>query len=141
MKPSGKRSYRADEYRHRDGCVVLIKYHLIWSARRRRQVLVDAVADRLEALLVEKCQELEITIERLAIQSDHLHLFIEAPPTLSPSQIAFRLKGFSSRLLRKEFAHLKRMPSMWTTRYFCSTAGSVSQEVIQKYIEAQSKRA
>lgn len=141
MKASSKPSYRADVYKHRDGCVVLIKYHLIWIPRRRRKVLIGEVANRLEELLRAKCEELEITIERLAIQSDHLHLFIEAPPMLAPSQIAFRLKGFTSHALRKEFPQLKRMPSMWTTSYFCSTAGAVSQEVIQKYIEAQSTRA
>lgn len=141
MKASSKPRYRADAYRLRDGCVVLIKYHLIWIPRRRRRVLTGAVADRLEELLREKCKELEIEIEHLAIQPDHLHMFIEAPPMLSPSQIAFRLKGFTSHALRKEFPQLMRMPSMWTTSYFCSTAGAVSQEVIKKYIEAQSTRA
>lgn len=141
MKASSKPSFRAEVYRHRDGCVVLIKYHLIWIPRRRREVLIGAVADRLDQLLREKCKELEIKIEHLAIQPDHLHLFIEAPPILAPSQIAFRLKGFTSHALRKEFPQLKRMPSMWTTSYFCSTAGAVSQDVIKKYIEAQSTRA
>ena len=141
MKASSKPSYRADAYQHRSGCVVLVKYHIIWIPRRRRKVLVGAVADRLEVLLKEKCEELGIAIERLAIQPDHLHLFLAAPPTLSISQIAFRLKGFTARRLRQEFPLLKRMPSMWTTSYFASTAGAVSQEVIQKYIEAQSKRA
>lgn len=141
MKASSKPSYRAGAYRHRNGCVVLIKYHLIWIPRRRRKVLVGAVTDRLEQLLQEKCAELEIVIERLAIQPDHLHLFIEAPPMLAPSQIAFRLKGYTSHTLRKEFPQLMRMPSMWTTSYFCSTAGAVSQGVIKKYIEAQSTRA
>lgn len=146
MKASSKPSYRADVYQHRDGCVVLIKYHLIWIPRRRRRVLVGAVADRLEVLLHEKASELGITIERLAIASDHLHLFIDAPPTLAPSQIAYRLKGYTSRILRQEFKQLLKMPSMWTTSYFCSTAqeyspGAVSQEVIKRYIEAQSTRA
>lgn len=141
MKASSKPSYRADVYQHRDGCVVLIKYHLIWIPRRRRKVLVGAVADRLEVLLHEKASDLGITIEHLAIQPDHLHLFIDAPATLAPSQIAFRLKGYTSRLLRQEFKQLLKMPSMWTTSYFCSTAGAVSQEVIKRYIEAQSTRA
>src|SRR5690606_41735101 len=114
MKASSIHSHRTDAYRHRDGCTVLIKYHIIWSPRRRRKVLVSAVAHRLEGLLREKAWELEIGIEHLAIQPDHLHLFIEAPPTLAPSQIAFRLKRFTSRTLRKEFSHLSKMPSMWT---------------------------
>ena len=39
-----------------------------------------------------------------------------------------------------EFPHLLRLPSLWTTAYFASTAGNVSQDTIRRYIEAQSKR-
>jgi putative transposase len=102
---------------------------------------VGAVADRLEVLLREKAAELEIEIEHLAIQPDHLHLFLNARPSLAVSQIVFRLKGYTSRVLRKEFLHLKKMPSMWTTSYFASTAGKVSAATIERYIQAQSTRA
>jgi putative transposase len=50
------------------------------------------------------------------------------------------MKGRSSRLLRDEFPALKRMPSLWTRSYFISTAGNVSSEIIQRYIEAQSRQ-
>ena len=127
-------------YRHNKGSVVLIQYHLIWIPRRRRTVLVGPVASRLEQLLREKAAELNLTVEHLAIQPDHLHLFVSAPPALAVSQIVFRLKGYTSRALRQEFPHLLRLPSMWTTAYFASTAGNVSPETIRRYIDAQSKR-
>ena len=118
----------------------MLKYHIIWIPRRRRKVLVGAVKDRLHELLSEKSKELSIVLEHEAIQPEHIHLFVNAPPNLAVSQIVFRLKGYTSRILRKEFPHLQRMPSMWTTAFFASTAGSVSQETIIKYIEAQDKR-
>lgn len=129
-----------DPYKHNRGSVVLIKYHIIWIPRRRRRVLGGKIATRLEQLLYEKVKELDVQIEHLAIQPDHLHLFVSAPPSLSASQIVFRLKGYTARILRQEFPILRRMPSMWTTSYFCSTSGNVSQATIQRYIEAQSTR-
>ena len=132
MKPS---------YKHNEGAVIELRYHLIWVPRRRRKVLSGDVAERLEALLREKAAELNVEIEHLAIQPDHLHLFVNAPPSLAVAQIVFRLKGYTSRILRKEFSHLKRMPSMWTTSYFASTAGKVSASTIERYIQAQSTRA
>ena len=119
----------------------MLKYHLIWIPRRRRKVLVEAVADRLQALLCEKAEELCVEIERLAIRPDHLHMFVNAPPSLAVSQLVYRFKGYTSRILRREFPHLRKMPSMWTTAYFASTAGRVSEATIQKYIQAQSTRA
>ncbi|HHQ8792052.1 TPA: IS200/IS605 family transposase, partial [Clostridioides difficile] len=51
------------------------------------------------------------------------------------------LKGFSSRVLRENFPHLKSsMPSMWTNSYFVGTVGSVSLEVVKQYIENQQVR-
>jgi putative transposase len=128
-------------YRHNSGSVVMLKYHLIWIPRRRRKVLVGAVAHRLEALLREKAKELSVEIEHLAIRPDHLHMFVNAPPSLAVSQLVYRFKGHTSRVLRQEFAHLRKMPSMWTTAYFATTAGRVSEATIHKYIEAQSTRA
>lgn len=119
----------------------MLKYHLIWIPRRRRKVLIGVVADRLEDLLREKAGELEVEVEHLAIQPDHLHMFVNAPPSLAVSQLVYRFKGYTSRVLRQEFPHLRKMPSMWTTAYFASTAGRVSEATIQKYIEAQSTRA
>ncbi len=130
-----------DGYRHNKGGVVSLKYHLIWIPRRRRKVLVGEVADRLEALLREKAEELSVEIEHLAIQPDHLHMFVNAPPSLAVSQLVYRFKGYTARTLRKDFPHLLKMPSMWTTAYFAASAGRVSEARIQEYIEAQSTRA
>ncbi|BAZ06165.1 transposase IS200-family protein [Calothrix sp. NIES-3974] len=71
---------------------------------------------------------------------DHVHLFVSSPSTLAPDQIMFRLKGYTSRVLRQEFLHLLRMPSMWTRSYFCGTAGDASSEIIKKYIANQKTR-
>ena len=80
-------------------------------------------------------------MEHLASQPDHLHLFVSAPPSLSVSQIVYRLKAYTAQVLRNEFAHLLKMPSMWTSAYFATTAGRVSEGAIKQYIEAQSTRA
>src|SRR5436189_6202062 len=127
----------AQEYRHKRTSVTLINYHLVWIPKRRRKVLVGAVAERLEALLYEAAERIDCEILYMAIQPDHVHLFIAAPPTLAPDQIMFRLKGYTSRVLRQEFPELLKLPSLWTRSYFCRSAGMVSSAVIQHYIAEQ----
>lgn len=127
-------------YRHNKTSVCLINYHFVWIPRRRRPVLTGLIAERLKELLHIKAKELDIEIISLEIQPDHVHLFVNALPVLSPAQIIFRLKGYTARVLRKEFPILMKLPSMWTTSYFVSTAGNVSNETIKRYIEAQSKK-
>ncbi|MFH1323238.1 MAG: IS200/IS605 family transposase [Methanobacteriota archaeon] len=64
--------------------------------------------------------------------------FFKYPPKHSLSFIAKRLKGRTSRILRKEFPHLKEWcgEHMWAPSCF---HGSVGQgwEVVEKYIQTQ----
>jgi len=73
-----------------------------------------------------------------SFEPDHVHLFIRSNPYTLPTDIARLIKGRTSHVLREEFAHLQRMPSLWTRSTFYSTAGNVSSEMIEQYIQAQS---
>ena len=105
------------------------------SAQYRKSVLDGEVRDRLEELIEDKADELGLEILELAIRPDHVHLFITGDPTLAPNKIMQQVKGYSSRHLRDEFDF--GLPSLWTRSYFVSSAGDVSSEVIEEYIDAQ----
>lgn len=128
------------EYRREEHRVHLIIYHLIWCPRRRKPVLVGPVAARCRALIAGKCEERNWEILALAIQPDHIHLFVRVTPSDSAAEVVKECKGITSFYLRKEFPHLLKLPSMWTRSYFSSTAGTVSQQTIQRYIDAQTGR-
>jgi putative transposase len=127
------------EYQHERHTVHLVVYHLIWCPKRRRKILVGEIKARLEQIIREVASEHGWTILELAIQPDHVHLFLRGDPYTAPSDIARLFKGRSSRVLREEFPELLKLPSLWTHSFFVSTAGNVSHEVIARYIERQSK--
>lgn len=96
---------------------------------------------RLGELLQKKTASLGTNIEQMQIMPDHVHLFVKAPPTLPPHYIVGQLKGYSSRILRQEFGHLRsRLPSLWTRSYYVETVGHISEQTIQQYIADQKKR-
>jgi putative transposase len=113
---------------------------MIWCPKRKRRILRGEIAQRLEQLVYEVALEQRWQVLNLSIQPDHVHLFIRSNPYTLPTDIARLLKGRSSPILREEFFSLQRMPSLWTRSTFYSTAGTVSSETIQKYIERQSKQ-
>ena len=78
-----------------------LHYHYVWCPKYRKPVLTDEVADRLEQLIEEKADELNLDILRLAVQSDHVHLFITGDPKLAPNKIIQQVKGYTSRNLRE----------------------------------------
>lgn len=127
------------QYRHNRHSVSLMNFHFVWIPRRRRKVLINDVAKRLEEIIEDVAADLNLNILAMEIMPDHVHLFVSCPPNIAADQIMFRIKGRSSRLLRQDFPHLLKMPSMWTRSYFVSTAGNVSTETIKRYIDEQRK--
>ena len=91
-------------------------------------------------LVQEICKELEIEIIAMECGKDHVHLFLNTLPTFSPTDIMAKIKGVTSKKLREEFSHLQHLPSLWTRSYFVSTAGNVSSETIQRFVENQKTR-
>ena len=117
-----------------------IQYHLVWTTKYRYKVLNGKVAERARELIRQGCEARGITIIQGSIGSEHIHLLISCPPSLSVSQIAQYLKGRSSRLLQEEFQFLKKKywgQHLWSTGYFCRTVGTVTQEIIEEYIKNQ----
>jgi len=121
--------------------VYQISYHLVWCPKFRRPVLSGKIGERLSELIPLIIQEISGQTLELVVQPDHVHLFASFPPTIAINQIMHRIKGSTSHQLREEFPELKsRLPSLWTRSYYSGTAGHVSAETIQHYIEQQKGR-
>lgn len=127
-----------NRYSKNAGAVFSLKLHIVWCPKYRRSVLTGEIEKRLSALLLEKSAELEMTIHALEIMPDHVHLFLEHDPTRGVAEIVNRLKGYTSRILRQEFASLRsRLPTLWSRSYYAGTIGHVSEATIRKYIADQ----
>jgi putative transposase len=122
------------EYRHYNHSVGLAVVHLVWVPKRRKKVLIGAVRDRIFEIFGELAIEKDWKIRALEVAPDHIHLFVEVHPTDAIFQVVKAFKGRSANYLRKEFEHLRRLPSLWTNSYFFSTAGNVSADTIERYI-------
>lgn len=130
-----------NEYRRTHTTVSLINYHFVFCPRYRRKIFLRTdVEERFKQLVKGICEELEIVIIALECDKDHTHMFLNALPTFSPSDIMAKIKGVTSKKLREEFPHLRHLPSLWTRSYFVSTAGNVSRETIKRYVEQQKTR-
>lgn len=127
-----------ERYARNTGAVYSLGYHLVWCPKYRKPVLTGAVDARLKELIAEKCAEREWEIVALETMPDHVHLFLRTDPTDAPARVANQLKGYTSRVLREEFAHLRsRLPTLWSRSYFICSVGHVSETTIRHYIENQ----
>jgi REP-associated tyrosine transposase len=123
------------------GAVHRIGLHLVWCPKYRRPVLGGRVADRLRSLIQAKCAERGWTVQALAVLPDRVHLVVRTGPDASPALVAHQCKGFTSRVLRAEFPHLRsRLPTLGSKSYLVASVGRVSEAMIRRYIAEQSTR-
>jgi len=98
--------------------------HIVFCPKYRKPVLTDNVANRMEQIIYELAKTRKWDIPNLTIQPEHVHIFLRFNVKESPHQVVKAIKGKTSNQL-------------WTRSYFFATAGNVSSEIIQKYIEEQ----
>jgi len=124
------------EYHHSAHAVWDIKYHLVWITKYRYQVLRGEVAERARDLLREICAAREVRIVRGAVSPDHVHMLVVAPPQLAPAKLVQFLKGRSSRMLQRDFQHLRKRywgQHLWARGYFCATVGAVDETTVIRF--------
>lgn len=125
-------------YKSNGNVVYRCIYHVVWTPKYRRSVLVDGVDERLKVIVSEVAAETESDLLAMEVMPDHVHLLVQVDPQFGIHKFVKQAKGRSSRLLRQEFEWLKsRLPTLWTNSYFCATVGGAPLEIIKQYVENQ----
>ena len=116
------------------------KYHIVWGTKYRKKILKDDIGQRLREIIRQICSTEKVDILKGAIGPDHVHLMLSIPPYMAVSRLLQHLKGESSRKLQMEFKELQKVfwgQHLWAPGYFCATTGTVTDQIIKKYIEEQ----
>src|SRR6266550_7760765 len=115
-----------------------LAYHFVWCPKYRKKILVGRLATFIEQEIRRICEANTWTIGALNVQQDHVHLFLNAPPSVAPSQIAHTLKGTTARKLFQRFPEIKKQlwgGAFWSRSYYVGSVGDRSVETVLKSIE------
>ena len=132
-----------EQYHSASHCKYLVQYHIIWCPKFRFSALQGGADMELERILREICSRYGYCIKALEVMPDHIHIFVDAPQTVAPCDVARTLKSISAIEMFKTFPRLKRFyakcGALWSRGYFISTAGHISGPTAVQYIEEQKK--
>lgn len=122
--------------------VSLINYHFVFCPRYRRKIFsIPEVKEYFQYLSRISCEKIGVDIITMECGEDYVYMFLNCPPTISPSDIINKIKSATSKAIREEFKELSKMPSLWTRNYFVSTESNAYSEIIKKYIQDQKTRS
>ena len=114
-----------------------INYHLVWCPKYRKKVLTGKVKDLVEKTIKEVCLVRGWELFSLSVQPDRLHVFLSVSPIFAPMFVVKVLKGATAVRAVKEHRFAKRF---WSPSYYVGTAGTVTEQTIQRYIKEQKMR-
>ena len=115
-------------------------FHIQLTPAFRRAIFADEKIKKLtEAYLVAKIEELKLNLVAIEFGPDHVHLFVANCKNYAPCKLIQLLKGFSSRMMRKNHWELFRFclygDKFWSAGYFCRSIGETTSEAVEHYIK------
>lgn len=114
-------------------------FHVVICPKYRLDLLRESdIAQAAESLMRYIATYHGIQIHAMAVQPDHVHIFMAIPRTRSIAWCVQQIKSFSSLRLRQRFAFLKWRcdKAFWSVRYYYHSE-SVSTSNVTAYIEKQ----
>lgn len=120
--------------------VFSLNYHLILVTKDRRKVINHVVSEKAKQMFADIGSKYHITIQEWNHEEDHIHVLFKAHPKTELSKFINAYKSASSRIIKKEFPHVKQrlyQKYFWTKSFCLLTSGEVSLEVIKNYIQSQ----
>jgi putative transposase len=123
--------------------VYKLTYHLVLVTKYRHKVITPEILARLEHVFTLQCARWEVKLIEFNGESDHVHLLIEAHPSMEMAKFINSIKTVSSRLIRKEYKeHLAPFywkPYFWSRAYCLVSTGGAPLDIVQKYIQNQDR--
>lgn len=85
-----------------------LEYHVVWTTRYRRKILVEGIRQYLTRVL-ENLDELDgdIEVKKVNVQVDHVHMIVVVPPRLSLASVIGFFKSQTAKHLKHKFSNLE----------------------------------
>ena len=131
-----------DIYQHRRHNKNLLMVHLIFVTKYRKKIVLDDFRDAVKQYLFDTCVKNHWYVKRMETDQDHVHILLQYNPTDSITHIVSILKQHSTYLSWQQHSallkqHYWKKHALWSDSYFAASIGTVSQAVIERYIENQ----
>jgi len=111
--------------------------HCVWSTKGREPLLDSDLRDRLWPYLGGIARENKIKALAIGGASDHVHVLLSLPATLSVAKAIQLLKGNSSKWLRETFPNMRSLG--WQEGYGAFSIGVSGIEATVSYIRNQAE--
>jgi putative transposase len=109
-------------------------YHVVWTTKNRAELITSFNEQLLLDAIEQQSIKLKCPVVAINAVSDHVHVAVCIPPSMSVSQWVSKVKGFSSRLVNETYPDTK---FQWQEGYGVLTFGTKNLPFVKQYIQNQ----
>lgn len=123
--------------------VFCLTYHLVLVIKYRRKVINEPLSERAKQMFVNIGSSYYITLLEWNFDTDHVHVLFKAHPKTELSTFINAYKSASSRILKKEFSHIRKQlwkEYFWSRSFCLLTTGGAPMDVIKTSIQNQGRK-
>lgn len=93
--------------------------YIVFHTKYNRPLLNGSIQSRAKEIINGTLEDLDCGVVQIRVYPNRVHLQFVYPPRLSISNIMFRVKGKSSRILRREFPELIEQceKALWAPKF------------------------
>lgn len=129
-----------DTYRTGRHVIYDLHVHLVLVTKYRKGVITPRVDRLLKETTQEICTNLNVGIEAMETEHDHMHLLLSLPTTVSVAHVVNVLKSNTSKRVRETgWSETRRTgpKHFWSPSYFAATTGGATLQTLRAYVENQ----
>src|SRR5678815_6175730 len=116
-------------------CFAQLNYHLVLSTYNRATIFDEAIAPSLFNYILAIGRKHKFAIERIGLLPDHLHLLVEAVPSISVQQIVQAILDSTFFWMHKNyFGVLKETDALnvWSPSFYAGSVGEFTTAQVKR---------
>lgn len=110
-------------------------YHFVWTTKERMPLITAANQTVIHAAIQAKAVELRALVHALNSVSDHVHMVVTVPPSISLAEFVRQIKGNSSHLVSQ--ASATQDTFAWQQDYGVYSVSESHLPTVIRYVENQ----
>lgn len=125
--------------------VYLLTYHIVFVTKYRKKCIPEELGDLIKNECAAHVEGRGGTVISSETDKDHIHLLVDLPPTIAPTEMVRIMKTTSARMVHEDAKWGPYVSSfyrgdrsiLWAPSYFITTTGTTSLEKVKEYLSAQ----
>lgn len=132
-----------DDYNRGGHSKYSVKAHFVFVTKYRKKIFKHGLMNNdIKRFLHEASKKYGYNIIQMETDEDHVHILLDYHPSVSISNIVRQFKQYSTHQMwcsHREYLSSQYWKNrvLWSDGYFVCSIGQVSQNIIERYIQAQ----